>query len=102
VRPLHKSGYNRHVGNYRPILVRLPVNKILEKVIYHRLVILTNKHGLLSNFQFGFKEKSSMAAAATEIVDEILSPIDGKKIVAGLFLYLKKAFDTIDHVILLK
>jgi hypothetical protein len=43
-----------------------------------------------------------MAAAATEIVDEILGAIDGKGIVAGLFLDLKKAFDTIDHVILLK
>jgi hypothetical protein len=94
VRPLHKSGNNRHVGNYRPISVLLPVNKILKKVIYHRLVTFFNKHGLLSNFQFGFREKSSTAAAATEIVDEILSPIYGKKIIAGLFLYLKKAFDT--------
>jgi hypothetical protein len=102
VRPLHKSGNKRHVGNYRPISVLSPVNKIFEKVIYHRLLTFINKHGLLSNFQFGFREKSSTAAAATEIVDEILGAIDGKKIVAGLFLDLKKAFDTIEHVILLR
>jgi hypothetical protein len=51
---------------------------------------------------FNYKEKSSTAAAATEIIDEIFGAIDGKKIVAGLFLGLKKAFDTIDHVIILK
>jgi hypothetical protein len=90
------------VGNYRPISVLSPVNKIFEKVIYHRLLTFINKHGLLSNFQFGFREKSSTAAAATKIVDAILGAIDGKKIVAGLFLDLKKAFDTIDHVILLR
>jgi hypothetical protein len=101
VRPLQKSGNKRHVGNYRPISVLSPVNKIFEKVIYHRMPTFIKKHGLLSNFQFGFREKSSTAAAATEIVDEILA-IDRKKIVAGLFLDLKKAFDTIDHVILLK
>jgi hypothetical protein len=39
-----------------------------------------NKHGLLSIFQFGFRKKSSAAAADTEIVDEILGAIDGKKI----------------------
>jgi hypothetical protein len=95
---LHKSGNKRHVGNYRPISVLLPVNKIFEKVIYHRLLtVLTfiNKHGLLSNFQFGLGEKSSTAAAATKIVYEILGAIDGKKIVAGLFLDLKKAFECV-------
>jgi hypothetical protein len=102
VRPLHKSGNKHHVGNYKPISVFSPVNKIFEKVIYHRLLTFINKHGLLSNFQFGFKEKSGTTAAATEIVDEILGAIDGKKIVAGLFLDLKKAFDTIDHVKILK
>jgi hypothetical protein len=101
VRPLHKSGNKRHVGSYRPISVLSPVNKIFEKVIYHRLLTIINKHGLLSYFQFGFWE-SSTAAAANEIVDAILGALDGKTIVAGLFLNLQKAFDTIDHVILLK
>jgi hypothetical protein len=52
VRPLHKLGNKRHVGNYRPISVLSPVNKIFEKDIYHRLLTFINKHGLLSNFQF--------------------------------------------------
>jgi hypothetical protein len=84
------------VFNCRPI----SVNKIFEKVIYHRSLTFINKPGLLLNFQFRFRKKSSTAAAATEIVDEIIGAIGGKKIVAGLFLDLKKAFDTIDHVIL--
>jgi hypothetical protein len=82
---------------YRLISVLSP---IFEKVIYHRLLTFINKHGLLSNFQFGFREKSSTTAPATEIVDEILGAIDGKKIVAGL-LGLEE-LDTIDRVILLK
>jgi hypothetical protein len=44
------------------------------------------QHGLLSNYQFGFSKMSSPAAAATEIVDEIIGAIDGKKIAAGMFL----------------
>jgi hypothetical protein len=61
------------------------------------LLTFINKRGLLSIWK-----KSSTAAAGTEIVDEILGAIDGKKIVTGLFLDLKKALDRIDHVILLK
>jgi hypothetical protein len=53
--------------------VRSPVIKIFEKVIYHRLLTFINKHKLLSNFQFGVREKSSMAATMSEIVDEILN-----------------------------
>jgi hypothetical protein len=94
VRPLQKSGNKRHVGNYRLISVLSTVNKIFEKVIYHRMPTFINKHGLLSDFQFGFREKSSTAAAATEIVDEILA-IDGKKIVAGLFLDLTNLLQTV-------
>jgi hypothetical protein len=45
VRPLHKSGNKRHVENYRPISMLSPVNKILEKVIYHRLLTCINNHG---------------------------------------------------------
>jgi hypothetical protein len=92
VRQLLKSGNKRHVGSYRPISVLSPVNKICEKVIYHRLLTFINKNGLLSNFQFGFRGKSSTAVAATEIVDEILGAMDGKKVVAGMFLTLKRAF----------
>jgi hypothetical protein len=80
VRPLHKSGNKRHMGNYRPISVLSPVNKIFEKVIYHRLLTFINKHGLLSNFQFEFRKKSSTAAATTEIVDEYLVLLMGRKL----------------------
>jgi hypothetical protein len=66
------------------------------------LLTFINKHGLLFKFQLRFREKSSTAAAATKIVDEILGAIDGKRIVAVVFLDLKKAFDTIVHVLLLK
>jgi hypothetical protein len=75
------------MGNYRPISVLSTAKKTFENVIYHRLLTFINKHGLLSNFQFGFRE-SNTAAAATEIVDEILSAIDGKKIVAWSVLGL--------------
>jgi hypothetical protein len=50
VRPLHKSGNRRH---YRPISVLSPVNKIFEKVIYHRLLTFINKHYLIFNLDSG-------------------------------------------------
>ncbi len=87
--------------NYRPISLLSTINKIMEKIMYKRLITFLNTHNILYNYQFGFREKHSTSLALIEIVDNILKDMEEGKLVAGIFLNLSKAFDTIDHDILL-
>ena len=63
---------------------------------------LVNKHNLLSENQFGFRENYSTHMALINVIDQISKSMDEKQFCSGLFLDLSKAFDTIDHDILLK
>ena len=78
------------------------MSKILEQLLVARLQNFLNEKHILYNHQFGFRTGSSTLTAASELVDEIYCAMDSKKIVGVLFLDLRKAFDTIDHEILLQ
>ena len=99
--PLHKSGDTSNISNYRPVSVLPLFSKILERLMYKRLIDFFNKHNILYKFQFGFRENHSANMALITLVDKIISAIDKGDIVIGLFLDLKKAFDTVNHRILL-
>ena len=99
--PLHKSGEAMNISNYRPVSVLPLFSKILERIMYSRLIGYINKHNILYKFQFGFRENHSANMALITLVDKITSAIDKGDIVIGLFLDLKKAFDTVNHKILL-
>ena len=88
-------------GNYRPISLLSIVNKILEKLMYARLISFINKHKLLYKYQFGFRKNHSTALALIEITDNIIKDLESGKCSAGIFIDFKKAFDTVDHNILL-
>lgn len=102
VTPIHKSGSKADPGNYRPISVLPVLSKILEKVLYKRLIEHLDSHEIISDRQFGFRPKSNTLAATVDLVTKIKSNIDGKNIVLGVFIDFKKAFDTVSHEILLK
>ena len=70
--------------------------------MYKRLVVFLEKHNTLNENQFGFRKNRSTTQAILLIVDKIQRAIEEKKISCGLFLDLSKAFDTVDHSILLK
>ncbi len=70
-------------------------------MIYKRLINFLNKYNILFQFQFGFREGHSTTLALIDIVDKIKLNIDNKKYTIGVFLDLCKAFDTVDHTILL-
>lgn len=100
--PLYKNGDKHSFTNYRPVSLLPQFSKILEKLFNNRMENFINKHKLLVEEQYGFRSNRSTSLAITEALEEITNAIDNKKYAVGLFLDLKKAFDTINHSILLK
>ena len=99
--PLYKTGDRHHFTNYRPVSLLPQFSKILEKLFNNRLDKFINKHKLLSDSQYGFRANSSTSLALTESIEEITNAIDHKLHSVGIFIDLKKAFDTINHNILI-
>ncbi|KAL0860028.1 hypothetical protein ABMA27_010343 [Loxostege sticticalis] len=100
VTPIFKSGSRLDSNNYRPISVLPVLSKIFERVIYNRLVIYLDSINYLYSQQYGFRSKSSTLSATADLVTKIKNSIDEKNICLGIFIDLKKAFDTVSHTIL--
>lgn len=100
--PIFKKCARDSVDNYRPISLLSVFNKIFERLIIRQLLIFLNKHKVLYKYQYGFREQYSTILALTEIVDYIKDCLDNGDYTVGLFIDLKKAFDTVDHNILLE
>lgn len=101
VSPIFKSGSNSLFSNYRPISVLSLVNKIFEKILYQRLNHFLTSMKFFCTQQYGFRQKSSTTNAVIDLVNKIQRHLDDREDVLGLFLDLSKAFDTVDHNILL-
>ena len=99
--PIFKKGDPTSVNNYRPISILSPINKIFEKIIYSRLINFVDKNQLLYKYQYGFRKNHSTEHALIELVDQIRLNMDKKKMTCGIFIDLSKAFDTVNHDILL-
>jgi hypothetical protein len=99
--PLFKGGDSAKYSNYRPVSILPLFSKLLERLMYNRILEFINKHDILYKYQFGFREKHSSNMALMILLDNILKAIDDGNIVIGLFLDFRKAFDTVKHDILL-
>ena len=99
--PIFKNGSKSSVNNYRPISILSPINKIFEKIIYSRLIKYIDKYNLLYKYQYGFRKNHSTEHALIELMDQIKLNIGKNKMSCGIFIDLSKAFDTVDHKILL-
>ena len=100
--PLFKSGSKKEFTNYRPVLILPQFSKILEKLFVKRLDKFINKFDLLDNSQYGFRSGRSTSLALLELTEEITKALDNKKLTIGVYVDLKKAFDTINHSLLFK
>uniref|UniRef100_A0A3B3IP09 Reverse transcriptase domain-containing protein n=1 Tax=Oryzias latipes TaxID=8090 RepID=A0A3B3IP09_ORYLA len=99
--PFFKNGDRHTFNNYRPVSLLSQFSKVLEKLFVNKLDSFIEKNKLLSENQFGFRSNRSTDLAIMKIVEEISTAIDKKKYTIGVFMDLKKAFDTIDHSILI-
>ena len=100
VTPLFKEGDRDCVSNYRPISILSCMSKILERIVHKRVSEHLKVNKLLSEAQFGFRKHHSTATCVLKLTDRIYKNIENGKLTGVVFLDLKKAFDTVDHVIL--
>ena len=100
--PIFKKDSKLIVSNYRPISLLSNINKILEKLMFTRVYEFLEKHKCIYKLQFGFRSKHSTNHALINITETIRSALDSKKIAAGIFVDLQKAFDTVNHEILIQ
>ena len=101
VTPVFKSGSPSDVNNYRPISIIPMIAKIFEKIIYDQLYKYLSVNNLLSNCQSGFRALHSTVTSLLNSTDKWSFNIDKGKINGVVFVDLKKAFDTVDHAILI-
>lgn len=102
VSPIYKSGSRSDPNNYRPVSVLPVMSKIFERILYTRLNTYLTKKKFLIPEQYGFRPKSRTLTAAMDLITKIKTNIDKKYIALGIFIDLKKAFDTVSHQKLLQ
>ena len=100
--PLFKSGGNEVFTNYRPVSLLSQFSKILEKLFDKRLDSFIDKHNILVEEQYGFRKARSTSMAILQLLEDLTNANEKKLFTVGVFIDLKKAFDTIDHTLLLK
>ena len=99
--PIHKKDDQTQVTNYRPISLLPSIFKVLEKIVYKRLSSFLLMNNILNSSQFGFRKNSSIEFAIIHLLDKIVDSLSRKEHIIAILMDLSKAFDTIDHNILL-
>ena len=100
--PILKSGCATDLKNYRPISLLPVLGKIFEKCLYQRLYGFLMSSSIISPFQFGFMRGRSTQDAITSLTEYIYETLNNRQIAIAIFIDLTKAFDTVNHNILLK
>ena len=100
--PIFKAGDTSAINNYRPISVLSFFSKVFEKIVYNHVLDFIDDNNVLYDYQYGFRHSHSTQQAIIALVDRITKSLDKGHIAITILLDLKKAFDTVDHRILLR
>ena len=101
VKPLHKGGAKNMVNNYRPISILCVASKLLERHVYKNLYNYITDNDILCINQSGFRKKHSCHSCLTNILEYWYCSINNGNVVGSVALDFSKAFDVLDHQILL-
>ena len=101
VMPVFKKGSQANLSNYRPISLLSVFNKLLEKLMFNWSANFSEKRHLICNKQFGFHSHHLTDHAVLGIIDQVQKAIEDRDHSCGIFLDFSKAFDTVNHNILL-
>ena len=99
--PILKSRDSHSTANYRPISMLPFLSKIFEKLMCARLDSNLKSNNILCTNQFGFRKNSNTSDAIIEFLDYIYSSLDKKQSTIAVYLDFSKAFDTVNHEILM-
>ena len=99
--PVHKKEPKLFWSNYRPISLLSNIDKIIEKIMYNRSYKFLDKNNIIYSPQFGFRQHYSTSYALLNLTEAIMKALDDGNFACGIFVDLHKAFDTVDHSILL-
>ena len=89
-------------NHYRPVSLLCTLLKVFEKIMYDRLIKFLDKFSILYEYQFGIRRKRSTHMALISLIDKLTQAIENGEYIIGVFLDFSKAFDTVDHKILLE
>ena len=99
--PIHKGESTMDVSNYRPISLLPIIGKVFERIIYRRLYLFITRHRILYPKQYGFQKGKSTEQALIDIQSKILDALENNETPCCVLLDFAKAFDTVNHSILL-
>ena len=99
--PIFKKSDKNKCENYRPISLLSNISKLYERAMHTRVYDFLEKYKLLYERQFGFRKKHSTNHAILSILEDIKNNLDINNFVCGVFIDLEKAFDTVNHDILI-
>ena len=102
VLPLYKADDPMLFNNYTPVSLLNVMSKVFERIMYSRLLSFLETYKILYQNQFGFRKQHSTYMALMLLIDEITKSLENNEYVVGVFLDFSKAFDTVNHDILLK